>query len=193
MKFCISFKKGLEIRKRKRFMGGKWYKVAKIEAVKSLCSFISVTDSHHWTDVAKNTSNGPFQNKIAQLEISFAYSNERCVQYIQDRPFHSRIHMMCWLKNHPVCGQIYSICGQYIYSLQKHCIKTGIVLKLLVCSPILLLELPCSFVRSFVGSSVRWFVRPLVTKFQPNWPTHNWGEVKRPEGPPTRSRGPEGP
>ena len=69
-------------------MGGKWYKVAKIEAVKSLCSFISVTDSHHWTDVAKNTSDGPFQNKIAQLEISFAYSNERCVQYIQDRPFH---------------------------------------------------------------------------------------------------------
>ena len=35
------------------FMGGKWHNVAKIEAVKSLCSFISLTDSHYWTDVAK--------------------------------------------------------------------------------------------------------------------------------------------
>ena len=48
-------------------MGGKWHNVAKIEAVKSLCSFISLTDSHYWTDVAKKkTDDGPFQNKIAK-------------------------------------------------------------------------------------------------------------------------------
>ena len=96
------------------FMGGKWHNVAKIEAVKSLCSFISLTDSHYWTDVAKK--NWRWSISDQDRKVLSVINHIRCFV------------LFCW----HICENWYLICGSWpetrilkkYYILGVHCTAT---------------------------------------------------------------------
>ena len=92
------------------FMGGKWHNVAKIEAVKSLCSFISLTDSHYWTDVAKK--NWRWSISEQDRKVISVINHIRC------------FGLFCW----HICENWYLICGSWPETriLKKYSIIFGV-------------------------------------------------------------------